>query len=246
MEFFKRKKQKTQSESASDDSINTDFSDIWDSEMNEQDINETDETNEPEVRVNDKRHSNANGKTVDNKEVKSADFIKLENELIEERKRRDAAETKLIEVQARFEQVKNSLERETAEMRQRLMKTLEERAKQGQFNFLVTLLPNLDNLNLAIAAAEKDASFEKLIGGVRGTASGFENALMNVGVEIVESIGAKFNPEFHEAVDVVEVDAAHDEIVTKEYSRGYKYGDRLLRSAKVQVGRASNVNAAAE
>lgn len=244
MEFFKRKKHKT--ESASDDSINTDFSDIWDSEMNEQDINETDETNEPEVRVNDKRHSNVNGKTVDKKEVESAKVIELERKIMEEQVRREATESKLIEVQARFEQVKISLERETAEMRQRLMKTLEERAKQGQFNFLVTLLPNLDNLNLAIAAAEKDASFEKLIGGVRGTASGFENALMNVGVEVVESIGAKFNPEFHEAVDIAEVEAAQDEIITKEYSRGYKYGDRLLRSAKVQVGRASSVNAATE
>jgi len=125
----------------------------------------------------------------------------LEKELIDERTRRESAEAKLIGVQAKFDEVKAQMERETAEMRQRLMKTLEDRAKQGQFNFLTTLLPVLDNLNLAISASEKDSSFEHLLSGVKGTARSFEQALMNVGVETVPSIGAEFNPELHEAID---------------------------------------------
>ena len=50
-------------------------------------------------------------------------------------------------------------------MRARLMKTLEDRSKQGQFNFLTTLLPVLDNLNLAVAASEKDPSLDHLRDG---------------------------------------------------------------------------------
>ena len=77
--------------------------------------------------------------------VKSARETELENRLKEETTRRKAAESKLVGVQAKFEEIKAQIERETQEMRGRLQKTLEDRAKQGQFNFLTTLLPVLDN-----------------------------------------------------------------------------------------------------
>ena len=169
--------------------------------------------------------------------TKSAREIELEKRFKEEINRREAAEAKLIGVQAKFEEVKAQMERETQEMRQRLMKTLEERAKQGQFTFLTTLLPVLDNLNLAIDHAEKDSSLEHLLGGVKGTARSFEQALMNVGVEPIPSVGVIFNPEMHEAIDMIETSAENDGKITSEYSRGYKFGEKLLRPARVQVGK---------
>jgi molecular chaperone GrpE len=211
---------------------------------NEQDFNneETIEGEAEEVSVNDKRRFNESGEKIrDDKKtekVKSPEVIRLENELKDERNRREAAEAKLVGVQQKFDEIKTQMERETSEMRQRLMKTLEDRAKQGQFNFLTTLLPVLDNLNLAINASEKDSSFEHLLDGVKGTARSFEQALMNVGVEAVPSINAEFNPELHEAIDMVETGADNDGRVTAEYSRGYKFGDKLLRPARVQVGKA--------
>jgi molecular chaperone GrpE len=169
--------------------------------------------------------------------TKSARETELENRLKEEFNRREAAEAKLVGVQAKFEEIKTQMERETQEMRSRMQKTLEDRAKQGQFSFLTTLLPVLDNLNLAIDHAEKDSSLELLLGGVKGTARSFEQALMSVGVEAVPSIGTKFNPELHEAIDMVETDAENDDKITAEYSRGYKFGEKLLRPARVQVGK---------
>jgi len=217
--------------------------------MNEQELNSEeilDETGAEEIPVTDKRRFDADGEKINVKskdekpkpEIKSAKETELENKLKAETERREAAEAKLVGVQAKFEEMKTSLERETAQVRQRLTKTLEERAKQGQFNFLTVLLPVLDNLNLAIDASEKDSSFEHLLSGVKGTARSFEKALISVGVEPVESIGADFNPEFHEAVDMLEVDPEQDGRVTAEYSRGYKLGERLLRPARVQVGKA--------
>lgn len=206
--------------------------------MSEEEIN-----NEEELKVDDKRRFNTEGERVkveveETKEpVKSAEVIRLENELKTEKERREAAEAKLIGVQAKFEEAKNTLEKETQEMRGRLMKTLEERAKQGQSNFIMTLLPVLDNLNLAIDHAEKDASLEHLLGGVKGTARSFENALREVGVEAVASVGTDFNPELHEAIDMVEVETEQDGKITAEYSRGYKFGEKLLRPSKVQVGK---------
>ena len=206
--------------------------------------NEEEILSEEEVKVDDKRRFNTEGDRVtvevDEEEqipVKSFETIKLENDLKTETERRIAAETKLVEVQKRFDEAKNNLEKETAEMRQRLMKTLEERAKQSQSNFLMTLLPVLDNLNLAIEHTEKENSVEKMLGGIKGTARSFENALRETGVEAVASVGVKFDPQIHEAIDMVEVKVDQDGIITSEFSRGYKFGEKLLRPAKVQVGK---------
>jgi molecular chaperone GrpE len=195
------------------------------------------------IPFNDKRRFNADGERIrsedDAKEpARSPREIDLESRLKAETERREAAEAKLVGVQAKFEEAKSSLEKETAEMRSRLMKTLEDRGKQAQFNFLTTLLPVLDNLNLAVAASEKDSSLEHLRDGVIGTARSFEQALISVGVEPIVSIGATFDPEIHEAVDMVGVEPEDDEKIVAEYARGYRFGDKLLRAARVQVGRA--------
>ena len=214
--------------------------------MSEQDFYNDEEMTEESAEgtlFTDKRQFDGEGERVKDdapktEKTKSPEVVKLENELKDERARRESAEAKLVGVQQKFDEVKAQMERETQEMRQRLMKTLEDRAKQGQFNFLTTLLPVLDNLNLAIDHAERDASFENLVGGIKGTARSFEQALTNVGVEAVPAIGAEFNPELHEAVDMVEADPGDDGKITAEYSRGYKFGDKLLRPARVQVGKA--------
>jgi molecular chaperone GrpE len=232
-------------------------------EMSEQELNNEEEIIEgeaEEIPVNDKRRFNEDGERVNIEDMlddpiepqKSPEVIRLENELKTVQTRCEVAETKLVDVQRRFDEAKNNLEKETAEMRQRLMKTLEQRAKQGQFNFLTTLLPVLDNLNLAIEHGEKvvsndgDDSNNHLFDGVKGTARSFEQALMNVGVEPIASVGEKFNPELHEAVDMVEVEPERDEIITAEYTRGYSFDGRLLRPAKVQVGKAMTQQANAE
>lgn len=222
-------------------------------EINNEDILEDilDENGE-KIPVFDKRKFNSEGERLNMEDetpkqpVKSMRETELENKLKAETERREAAESKLVGVQAKFEEVKNNLEKETAEMRQRLMKTLEERAKQGQANFVMTLLPVLDNLNLAVKASETDSSFEHLLVGVKGTARSFEQALMNVGVEPIAAVGADFNPEFHEAVEMVETDAENDGKIVGEFARGYKFGERLLRPARVQVGRGKVQTAGGE
>lgn len=209
--------------------------------MNEEDI-EFDEPLEDGIPVFDKRRFNGEGQRVADDLVpaeptKSAAEIALESKLKTETERREAAEAKLVGVQKKFEEAKAALEKETSEMRTRLMKTLEDKSKQGQFNFLTTLLPVLDNLNLAVAASETDPDISHLRDGVIGTARSFERALLDVGVEKIASVGAAFDPELHEAVDMIAAEAEDDGKVLAEYSSGYKFGDKLLRPARVQVGR---------
>ena len=205
---------------------------------------------EPALRTEDKRRFNEQGERIRGDEqetkipVKSPKEIELENKLKAETERREAAEAKLVGVQAKFDEAKASLDKETAEMRARLIKTLEGRAKQGQFDFLTSLLPVLDNLNLAVNASEQDPSIEHLRDGVKGVVRSFEQALASVGVEAVPAVGAVFDPELHEAIDMAEVDPENDGKITSEYSRGYRFGDRLLRPARVQVGKARAQTAA--
>ncbi|HEY2865818.1 MAG TPA: nucleotide exchange factor GrpE [Pyrinomonadaceae bacterium] len=202
------------------------------------------------IPINDRRRFNEQGEKLmdDDPEkpaepTRSARELDLENRLQAETDRREAAEAKLVGVQAKFDEARNNLEKETTQMRERLRKTLESSAKQAQFDFLTTLLPVLDNLNRAVAASEQDPSLDHLRDGVIGTARSFEQSLMSVGVETVPGIGSKFDPEIHEAVDMKPVEPEQDGLITAEYSKGYRLGDRLLRPARVQVGKAIAMSA---
>jgi molecular chaperone GrpE len=153
--------------------------------------------------------------------------------------RTKAAERQVQEVQSRFDQLRQQLQRETDETRQRLNRSADERAAGEKAKFISTLLPVMDNLTRAIDAdVSENASREAILDGVRGIANNFQSALLNAGVEPLESVGEEFNPELHEAVDTAETDPEMDGIVIEEYSRGFRMGDRLLRPARVKVGRA--------
>ena len=190
-----------------------------------------------EIRVTDRRRINLDREPGDEATGEEAPSLKPTYvEQLEARTRE--AEQKIADVQSRFEQLRAQLQRETDETRQRLNRAADERTRREKGEFVSTLLPVADNLQRAIDAAEQGGSLESLLNGVRGTLSSFESALAAAGLEPVVSVGEQFDPELHEAVDTVEVEPERDNTVTAEYSRGYKFGDRLLRPARVQVGRA--------
>lgn len=147
-----------------------------------------------------------------------------------------AAENKVQEVQSRFEQLRQQLQRETDETRQRLNRSADERAVGDKAKFISSLLPALDNLNRAIEA--ENAPREVILEGIRSIAASIQSALTNAGVEPLSSVGEQFDPELHEAVDTEETDREMDGKVIAEYSRGFRIGNRLLRPARVKVGRA--------
>ena len=192
----------------------------------------------PKVRVNDRRRIRL-GEEEGGEQPAAEETPSVKPSYVEELEARTReAEQKVADVQSRFEQLRAQLQRETDETRQRLNRAADERARREKGEFVTTLLPVADNLQRAIDAAEQGGSLEVLLDGVCGTLSSFESALAAAGIEPVASVGEQFDPELHEAVDTVEVEPERDGTVTAEYSRGYKLGDRLLRPARVQVGRA--------
>ncbi len=189
-----------------------------------------------EIRVTDRRRVSPDGKS--DAGNTAAEAPSLKPSYVEELERRArAAEQKMLEVQARFDNLRADLQRETDEIRQRLNRAADERAELEKGRFVAALLPIIDDLWRALEAARNGGSSESLWQGVETTAKSFESTLRAMGVEPVESAGAPFNPELHEAVDTIEVEPEKDGRVVAEYSRGYKIGDRLVRPARVQVGR---------
>jgi molecular chaperone GrpE len=65
-----------------------------------------------------------------------------------------------------------------------------------------------------------------------------KEALGKAGVREVPTQGLTFDPTRHEAVDIITVPASDDGMVVEEMQRGYLLHERLLRPAKVVVGRA--------
>ena len=152
--------------------------------------------------------------------------------------RTKAAEKQVQEVQSRFDQLRQQLQRETDETRQRLNRSADERATAEKARFISMLLPVMDDLTRALHAATDNAPRDAILEGIRSIATGFQSALANAGVEPIESVGEPFNPELHEAVDTEVTGGEMDGKVIEEYSRGFRMGDRLLRPARVKVGRA--------
>ena len=153
--------------------------------------------------------------------------------------RTKAAEQQLVEVQARFDQLRQQLQRETDETRQRLNRSADERAATEKAKFITSLLPVMDDLDRAVQASTDEKSRDAVLQGIGRIATSFQNALVSAGVEPISAIGESFDPELHEAVDTADTDPDMDGKVIDEYGRGFRIGERLLRHARVKVGRTS-------
>ena len=191
-----------------------------------------------ELRVTDRRrvYLDDNGGERVNAEAEQPNLKPSYVEELEMRTK--AAEKQVQEVQARFDQLRQQLQRETDETRQRLNRSADERAAAEKAKFISALLPVMDDLNRAVGAASEHTSREAILEGIRGIATSFQAALANAGVEPIVAVGEEFDPELHEAVDTGETSDDMDGKVIEEYSRGFRMGDRLLRPARVKVGRA--------
>src|SRR5215207_7134575 len=196
---------------------------------------------ENELRVTDRRRIYLDDEGAERVNAEQEQQPSLKPSYVEELEARTkAAERQVLEVQARFDQLRQQLQRETDATRQRLNRSADERATGEKAKFIAALLPAFDNLTRAIeAAAAADAPRDAILEGIRSTATSFEAALASAGVEAIQSVGEEFNPELHEAVDTEETGGEMEGRVSEEYSRGFRIGDRLLRPARVKVGRAS-------
>ena len=149
-----------------------------------------------------------------------------QDELQKVRGERDALFERLARQQAEFENYRKRAGREQQDFRDYALA-----------DALKSLLPVLDSFELALKNASHGKDGANLRSGLELVRKQFQDALARLGVREIEANGAAFDPQWHQAVEMVETDQAKDNHVIEELQRGYKLKDRLLRPAMVRVAR---------
>ena len=102
---------------------------------------------------------------------------------------------------------------------------------------LEKLIPVLDNLERCLHASREEVP---LLEGVRLVHLQLLRVMADFGLERVSAMGQRFDPVKHDALAVVPIDdPAKDRVVIRELEPAYVFGERVIRPAKVEVGRSA-------
>jgi molecular chaperone GrpE len=162
-----------------------------------------------------------------------------------------SAEQRIAELEGRAKDSHDRHLRAVAELdnvRKRNRKELEDGKLDAQGRVLREMLPIMDNLERALAAAAQpkaDDGTASIVEGVRLVVRQFTQALERFAVHPIEARGKAFDPTEHEAVSQVESSDAAPGTVVDVLQTGYRIGERLLRPALVVVAKAPAARAPA-
>ncbi len=161
----------------------------------------------------------------------SADPISLDDPLYqltaltEERDRllleRNELQDRLARRAAEFDNYRKRVERERADL-----------AQYAGMNTISDLLPVLDDFQRAVRVETSDREYAK---GVELIQHRFFEILKKLGLEPIPTDGQLFDPNLHQAIDMVETDSAPDQSILAEYAAGYNFKGKMLRPAMVKV-----------
>jgi len=98
------------------------------------------------------------------------------------------------------------------------------------------LLDILDSFDRALDG-ERSADADSIYKGMELIQSQMETILKERGLEEIQSLGNKFDPELHEAVMVRETEEAPEDQIVEEFQKGYRLKGKVIRHAKVGVAR---------
>ena len=127
------------------------------------------------------------------------------------------------------------LQAEFDNFRKRSVKEQQDFRDYALADALKSLLPILDSLDRALKTS--DASVQDFHSGIELIDKQFHDALSKLGVEPIPAEGEAFDPNLHQAIQMVDTAEVEDNHVIDELQRGYRIKDRLLRPAMVRVAR---------
>jgi molecular chaperone GrpE len=141
---------------------------------------------------------------------------------------------------------RDQLAAEKAELHDRLLRASAEfenfrkRAERERFDYVQyaasdlirELLPALDDFERALQHETADREYAK---GVELIYQRLSDTLKKMGLEPIETKGARFDPSIHQAVQRVETEDAEDQAILSEFQKGYNFKGKLLRPAMVSV-----------
>lgn len=152
----------------------------------------------------------------------------------------DSLEAKLARAEAKATENWDHYLRAKAEMdnlRRRNVKDVENAHKYGTEKFANELLPVVDGMELGLAV--EGASAESLREGMELTMKMLAKMMENLGIEEINPINEKFNPERHQAMSMQPSADVEPNTVIAVMQKGYLLNDRLIRPAMVMVSKAA-------
>jgi molecular chaperone GrpE (heat shock protein) len=120
----------------------------------------------------------------------------------------------------------------------RVERNAKRETEEAKGKLVMELLPVLDNLDRTLDAAAQHGRDAAMLEGVRMVRAQLEGVLAKYGVETIDATGKRFDPTLHEAIGLTPVaDPLANGVVMVQHQPGYQFGGRLLRPAKVLVGK---------
>ncbi len=185
-----------------------------------------------------KKHNENNENNPFAEENSAKDELKQENELSEQTVVEGEDSQELNKIKEDFDSLNNQYVRLAADFdnyRKRQAQERESLLKYGTEEALKKLIEVLDNFERAKQSLISVDDCTKLRETFDILHKQTVDSLTKLGLEVIETQGQKFNPEFHEAVMQTQTDEFPEETIIKELQKGYKLADKVLRAALVDV-----------
>ena len=117
--------------------------------------------------------------------------------------------------------------------RKRTAENIKQAKKDGMISALEVILPCLD----VFKKAKQMITNENDKKGIEMVENEINNSLNTLGVEKINTQNAKFDPNLHHALSIVEDKTKPDNIIVDEYQAGYKLGDKVIKYSQVIVNK---------
>ena len=149
-------------------------------------------------------------------------------------------------IEDKLKKAEDKLLRTMAEMenqRRRFEKEKKEAFEFGGFNFAAESLLLIDNIDRAIVSFKSDESLKnnkdlnKIIEGIEIVKKDLVSIFKKNGIEAIECINKKFDPNFHQAMLEIEDDKVEPGTIIQEIQSGFMFGARLLRPSFVGISK---------
>ena len=150
--------------------------------------------------------------------------------------------TAVDDVQKQRDEYYDLLLRKTAEFENFRKRTERERqavSEAAAADLLQELLPLVDDMERALGTPPGSGGADAYRKGVELIHRQLLEILRKRGVRAMETLGADFDPYYHQAVTYEAAPGRRDGEIIEEFRRGYMLGDRLLRPAMVKVAKGA-------
>jgi molecular chaperone GrpE len=118
--------------------------------------------------------------------------------------------------------------------KKRCAREKEDAIKYANTSLLERLVPIVDNFELGLAAARGEGEKSPIYSGMNLVLKQLNDFLADNGLQPIEAVGQKFDPNLHEAI-AHEPSVEAEGTVVRQTRRGYRFKDRLLRPSSVVV-----------